>query len=36
VLEPTASFDDLLDDKIDIFIAVPLDQLGAHAIFMRA
>lgn len=29
------NFDDLLDDKIDIFIAVPLDQLGAQAIFMR-
>ena len=31
----TASFDDLLDDKIDVFIAVPLDQLGAQAVFMR-
>lgn len=29
------NFDDLLDDKIDIFIAVPLDQLGAQAVFMR-
>jgi type IV secretion system protein VirD4 len=31
----TASLDDLLDDKIDVFIAVPLDQLGAQAVFMR-
>jgi type IV secretion system protein VirD4 len=31
----SADFDDLLDDKIDVFIAVPLDQLGAQAVFMR-
>lgn len=31
----TASLDDLLDDKIDLFIVVPLDQLGAQAVFMR-
>jgi type IV secretion system protein VirD4 len=31
----TASLDDLLDDKIDVFIVVPLDQLGAQAVFMR-
>jgi type IV secretion system protein VirD4 len=31
----TASFDDLLDDRIDVYIAVPLDQLGAQAVFMR-
>lgn len=31
----TVNFDDLLDDRIDIFVAVPLDQLDAQAIFMR-
>ena len=31
----TASMDQLLDDEIDVYIAVPLDQLGAQAIFMR-
>lgn len=31
----TANLDDLLDDKIDVFIAVPLDQLDAQTVFMR-
>jgi len=31
----TANFDDLLDDNIDIFVVVPLDQLDAQAVFMR-
>lgn len=31
----TTSLDQLLDDKIDLFIVVPLDQLEAQAVFMR-
>lgn len=33
--QSTASFDSLLDDKIDVFVVVPLDQLDAQAVFMR-
>ncbi|MGJ8547605.1 MAG: type IV secretory system conjugative DNA transfer family protein [Sulfitobacter sp.] len=29
------SMDDLLDDQVDLFIAVPLDQVDKQAIFMR-
>lgn len=29
------SMDDLLDDRVDLFIAVPLDQVDKQAIFMR-
>ncbi len=31
----TATLDELLDDNIDLFIAVPLDQLDGQAVFMR-
>src|SRR5690606_9693215 len=27
--------DDLLDDKLDLFIVVPLDQIEAQAVFLR-
>ncbi len=27
--------DDLLDDQVDLFIVVPLDQVDKQAIFMR-
>ncbi|WP_299822666.1 type IV secretory system conjugative DNA transfer family protein [uncultured Jannaschia sp.] len=31
----TFRLDDLLDDKLDLFIAVPLDQIDRQAVFMR-
>ena len=31
----TFRLDDLLDDKLDLFIAVPLDQIERQAVFMR-
>ena len=33
--ESSFSMDDLLDDRVDLFIAVPLDQVDKQAIFMR-
>lgn len=35
LVKSAANLDDLLDDRIDVFIAVPLDQLDAQSVFMR-